>query len=71
MKERRSVDKQKKLETATLNNETKDNKLNEDINKILGYDEYFENQPALTDSEMARHNQEQNPECNLHPIDAM
>ena len=73
MKERRSVDKQKKLETETVNDESKDNKLNEDINKILGYDEYFENQMANTVSENAQPNPDptQNNNCNLHPIDAM
>lgn len=37
MKERRSVDKQIKLENGTLNkHESKDQKLNEDINAVLG-----------------------------------
>jgi len=73
MKERRSVDKQKKLEIGTVNDESKDNKLNEDINKILGYDEYFENQTANTVSENSQPNPDhnQNNNCNLHPIDAM
>lgn len=67
MKDRRSVDKQKKLETGTLNNnESKDQKLNEDINKVLGYDEYFENQPATTQPEP-----ELNPNTEINPIDAL
>lgn len=40
MKERRSIDKQIKLENGTYDKlESKDHKLNEDINSILGYDQ--------------------------------
>lgn len=72
MKERRSVDKQKKLETTSIiNTESKDNKLNDDINKVLGYDEYFENQPAATNIENAHPFQNPNPDTEINPIDAM
>jgi len=40
MKDRRSVDKQIKLQNGTFEkHESKDNKINDDINAVLGYDE--------------------------------